>query len=800
MSALREATSRPDLVKESLARLEFPAVVNRIAGSTQTAYGRSLVAQLAPLADRKAISQALQEANEAGQLLVQAGPLPIGSGEDLAPLLADLHIEGLRLEPAALRQVQYALEAVTACRQRLRDSEVAPLLRDKAEGLTPLPELAAEIRRCIGPRDELLDSASFELGDLRQQRLQARRHVKRQLERLLNESSLDGVFQELLVTDRNGRYVVPVRADHGGRLKGFVQDVSASGQTLYLEPAAVLDGNNRIQTLEREIEREIERILARLTAQVRKVREPLMANQAILAHLDLRQAVARYARELQAETPELAEEPLLDLKQARHPLMAWVRRDRDAESGDVVPIDLQLQPDQEVLLVSGPNTGGKTVALKTAGLLVLMVRSGLPIPCAPHSRLYPFAPVLADIGDEQSIAASLSTFSGHLLNLKAILASAQPGTLVVLDELGTGTDPSEGAALALAALDLLRQTGARVLATTHLHVIKGYAQLEDRVENAAVEFDPETLQPTYRLHYGIPGASHAFTIAERLGLPTDLLRRAEGYLGQDERSGMAIIERLQGLRVALEEELSSASDLRRDAEQEREHRRRLREDLEEQRREILEETRQQGSRLLSDAEARLRELFRNARPQATKPNQQARLTREVRELRQDLPAPAESGPERVPEEVAVGELLFVPALGVDAEVLQTDARRAELDVGGKRMRQQLKSLRQYQPRKFAAPRSSPSPRIRDRVAREDFRPRLVLVGKRVDEAQELLAKFLDDAMLHGQHQLEVVHGAGQGILRRAVRELLAERSEVARYQAADASRGGDNITLVEIRH
>ncbi|MDT8440217.1 MAG: endonuclease MutS2 [Desulfuromonadales bacterium] len=781
---------------ESLHRLEFASVVAALAGRTQTPYGRDLALALRPQRQKAAISEALQQTREAIALLVEHGPLPVGCGADLREPLVGLQVEGLLLEAEQLRDIAAVVTAAAACRTLLRDQERAPSLGRLAVGLTPLPELAGAIGRCIGPRDEILDSASAELADLRRQLQRERSRVRQQLERLLGSDELSGVFQDSLVTDRNGRYVVPVRADHSGRLKGFIHDVSASGQTLFIEPAGALDGNNRIQSLERGIEREIRRILTRLTGMVRSVRERLLANQEILARLDLRQAGARLSLDLDAVVPELADEPLLELSAARHPLLLLAEPPQPA----AVPVDIRLGAGQSALIISGPNTGGKTVALKTAGLLVLMVRAGLPIPCAPGSRLFPFAPVLADIGDEQSIEQSLSTFSGHLARMKSILEQAGPHALVLLDELGTGTDPNEGAALAMAFLDLLRQARARVMATTHLHIIKGYAQLEDGVDNAAVEFDPDTLQPTYRLQYGIPGASHAFTIASRLGLPEALLLRAADYLGQNQRSGEEIIERLQSLRIALEEELDSAGQLRREAEQERDQRRRLREELEQRRAAILEETRRQGVELLTRAEARLRDLFADARPgRRVTASEQARLTGELRGLKQGLPAPSATGPERVPTEVTVNERLYVPALGVDGLVVRSTGRQVELDIGGKRMRQPLAALRQYQPRRFVERQLRPA-KIRDRVERQAFRPRLVLVGKRVDEAQLLLERFLDDALLHNQLQLEVVHGAGQGILRRAIREQLAARRDVASFQAADVAQGGDNITVVEIRH
>lgn len=791
---LNHYESSPD----SLVQLEFAKVVDLVASRTQTLYGRDLAAALTPLHDRKLILEALQEAEEAGAMLQEDGPLSLGCGDDLLPHLESLHTEGLRLDPDVLRDVQAALEAAAACRQQLLSSEVCPSLQSYVHRLTPVPELAAEIRRSIGPRAEILDTASFELAELRDNLQKERGRIKRQLEKLLLDDSLQGVFQEALITDRNGRYVVPVRADHSGRLKGFIHDVSASGQTLYLEPAATLESNNRVQTLVHQIGREEERILVRLTASVRKVRQELAENQLVLARLDLRQAIARLAGEMDGKVPELLDCPCLDLRDARHPLLVAAQL-ADRQAPKVIPIDLHLAEDCQALIISGPNTGGKTVTLKTAGLLVLMVRAGLPIPCQPGSRLFPFAPVLTDIGDEQSIEASLSTYSGHLIRWREILERADQETLVLMDELGTGTDPGEGSALALATVDALRSLGARVLATTHLHVVKGYAQLEDQVENAAVEFDTATLQPTYRLHYGIPGASHAFTIARRIGLPEDLLADADRYLGRDEREGGAIIERLQAVRATLDDELVKARKLRTSAEAERHRIDDDRKDLEARRLEILEDARQQGVKILAAAEERLQEVFRKVPKEAVAPRERAELTSAVRTLRATLPEPLPQGPQRIPEEVAVREILYLPALGVEAEVTHVDGERVELVAGGKTLRQPLRKLRQFEPRRFVERKKS-APKVRDRVERKAFLPRLVLVGKRVEDAHGLLGRFLDEALLHGELELEIVHGAGQGILRKAVREFLAQRREVSTFHAAGPEQGGDNVTVVELRH
>ena len=530
----------------SLRLLEFDKVVALLAGFSVTGPGRELLLALRPLGAREAVAASLNACSEMQRHLEQAGVPSLGGACDLGEHLRQVRAEGSWLPPAALLEVRTSLEAAAGCRRAFAAADHAPGLQELSRGLAECRGLLRELQQSIGARGEILDGASFELGELRREILQLRARIRRTLENILARDSLAGAFQDRLVTERGGRYVVPVRADHRGQVKGFIHDESASGQTLYVEPTAVLEANNDLQTALREEKREEERVLRRLAAAVRAVAAELAANQAILARLDAYAAIARFARQAGACAPQLSAEPRLELYAARHPLLLFAA-DGSPRASAAVPVDVLLGPEREALVISGPNTGGKTVALKTAGLLQLMVAAGLPIPCREQSRVHVFAQVFADIGDEQSIEAALSTFSGHLVRVREILAAADADSLVLLDEAGTGTDPAEGGALALAVLDELRQRGARVILTTHLNLIKGYAHLQDRVENAAVEFDPETLAPTYRLHYGIPGASSAFTIAARLGLPEAVLARAEAYLGSDEREGLDLIERLNAL-------------------------------------------------------------------------------------------------------------------------------------------------------------------------------------------------------------------------------------------------------------
>jgi DNA mismatch repair protein MutS2 len=779
--------------------LEFTKLRGILARLTATEPGRELADTLLPLPSRDAAAASLAAIAEMQRLIVAQGPPPVGGCRDLREPLRQLRAEGSFLVPLLLLDVLSSLEAAVDCRKALAEKSELPLLAALGAELAGCRELRGAIRESIGARGEILDSASFELGEVRLQIRQWRGRIRNLLENLLASDQLAAAFQDRIITERGGRYVVPVRADHRGQVKGFVHDESASGQTLYVEPVAVLKGNNELQHLLREEKREEERILRRLSALVRREDQPLRANQQLLARLDYLAAAARLALQTEAIAPQLSEEPLIELRGARHPLLL-VQPDGRPRPQGATPVDLLLGAEQAALVISGPNTGGKTVALKTFGLLVLMVRAGLPIPCLPGSRLYLFGQVFADIGDEQSIEENLSTFSGHLSRIRKILQAADGDSLVLLDEAGTGTDPAEGGALAMAILDSLRERGARCVLTTHLNLVKGYADLTAGVVNAAVEFDSATLAPTYRLFYGIPGASSAFTIARGLGLPESVLERANAYLGEGERFGLDLVEKLNGLRRDLDRELYEARSLKAQAEAERNRRKQLLKELEEQKREVLEKARQRGEQLVRQTEGRIKGLLDQARALAPDTREQARLAAEVRDVRQSLvelaPAPQRQG--RLPQEVKLGELLRVTALGAEGEVTRLLADGVELSILGKKLRQPLSALEQFQPRRFAS-RAKPRGGGRGQIEREGFSSRLLLVGKRVDEALPVLERFLDDALLHSQRQLEVVHGSGEGVLRKVVREFLAGHREVTAFHAADLASGGDNVTIVELK-
>lgn len=786
-----------EITTSTFVRLEFDAIRELLADRAASQPGRLLAENLGPLSTRDAVIQALDEVGEAQALLDERMP-PLTDNPSLALILESSAAIGSLLVAAQLQTVGAAVVASANCHHWADPLDEQSQLAKLCGMLAPLTLLSRSLRVSIGVRGELLDTASSALADLRRELRQLRGRIKQQLEKLLAADGTAGCFQDQLITVRNGRYVVPLKADYRGRVKGLVHDESASGQTLFLEPELVLAGNNRLQQLLQEEKREERRILLQLTDQVRQHRYELEQNEELLARLDLRFTTARFAREYEGHTPQLVDEPLIDLQSARHPLL-MVENRTGFDSARAVSIDLRLLPPTRTLVISGPNAGGKSVALKSFGLLLLMLWSGMPIPCAEGSRLYLFDALFVDIGDQQSITEQLSTFSGHLKRLQQILEQAGENALVLLDEAGTGTDPAEGAALVIAALELLQHAGACTVLTTHLGRLKSWAAETDGVENAAVEIDPETLQPKYRLNYGIPGASSAMATALRLGLPNRLLDRAQQLLGEQPQEGNELLLTLNRRQQELEE-------LHQQVEQERDAARQLwqmrREQLQRlqlQKASIQQRAVEQAEGLIADTTRQLRDLRRNVGVGQGAKGQVA-LAAQVDEVRQQLePFRPQKRAERSNEQdVEVGELVRVLLLGVTAEVMRVQGDEAELQIGGKRMRQTLQQLESFSPRRFAGRDAHKSPIVSGPAAPAAQSTRLVLVGQRIEPALQQLERFLDDALLASLSQIEVVHGSGTGTLRKAVREYLAGQRCVTDFYAAASEHGGEKITVAEL--
>ncbi len=770
--------------ERSLANLDFPKIREQLAAETAFAPARELALNLMPSADFDQVQAALEVTREAMRLLDIRPGLDVGDAVDIRPSI-DRADRGGVLDPAALLDVVRTLTAGRRIRDELASRAAAfRRLWAIAAGIHRLEALQREIEQAIGPQGEVRDDASPLLSRLRAQRREVQDQITRALQAIIESPLGRQVVQEPVITVRNGRFVIPVRADQRGAIQGLIQDVSARGATVFLEPLAVVELNNLYRELGLEEERETQRVLRRLSGRVARLATALGENVARLAEIELALAKARYARSLRATVPALVRwedarsrpelpspHPYLKLVGARHPLL----------TGRVVPIDIRLGGQFIALVITGPNTGGKTVTLKTVGLLALMAQAGLAIPVGPGSCLPVFDGIYADIGDEQSIEQSLSTFSSHLTNIIGFLRRATDRSLILLDELGAGTDPTEGAALARAILDHLVRRRVSTIVTSHAHALKVYAQVTPGVENASVEFDPETLAPTYRLAIGIPGRSNAFAIAHRLGLDPAILDEARKHLTEGEVETDRLLSALQAEKGRLEELRGQVeSELRRLKEQEAalEAERRA---LEAARTEILAEVRRQ-------AEAEIDRLLSEAAPTVDPAERQRRLWALRHRVRG-----VGRGESLATDRLRPGDVVRVPGFFQPGRILELDADKALVAVGPLRVQAARSQLIPAQP---AASRESPVELVT--IPRTPPPAEVQLRGLTADEALRRLEAYLDDAYLAGLSTVRVVHGRGTGTLRRVVREFLGQHPLVAGFRPAEEFAGGEGVTVVEL--
>jgi DNA mismatch repair protein MutS2 len=780
----------------SIEILEFALVRERLAERTSFLPSRRLAEALAPESDPVLVARGLDETDEARALLSARPGVGVAGARDIGPWI-ERAARGGRLDPDHFLQIGATLDAIVRLQPVLAEVRT-PLLRDLGRELHPLPAVSSSLARSFDPAGELLDTASARLGGLRAAVRIAFDRLKRRLDTIVG-GELAHALQEPIVTMRNGRYVVPVRAEARSRVKGIVHDASGSGQTLFVEPLAVVELGNawrEAQAAERE---EVERILDELSALVGATAGPLRESLAALARFDFWLAKAGLAADMDAVRAETGDRPELVLLSARHPGL----------SGHVVPIDVRLGDGFTALVVTGPNTGGKTVTLRTLGLLALMHQAGLHIPAATGSRLPVFRNVFADIGDEQSIAQSLSTFSGHMRSIIRIVGEAGPGTLVLLDELGAGTDPTEGSALAQALLDHFIRRGALVAATTHYAELKAYAHTTAGAMNAAVDFDLETLSPTYHLTIGLPGGSQAFAIAERLGLPDEIVSDARSRLSESQRAFEATLARIREAEgetadalAKARSEQARAADALRTADEERRRARRERDD-------IARRARDEAERLVAELRDELARARRSLeRGELTAPAIDAVLERAEARLGQ-LPAPAAEAPavtvpDARPAPWRVGDLARSQSGGWVGRVASLDARgrRATLEAGALRVSVEIDDLeRPPSTSGQAAPAAAGAGTnvAALRLARTRSVPMsLDIRGARVEEALDALGRYLEDASLAGLDQVTVIHGLGTGALRDAVRTESAAHPLVKTVRAGGRGEGGDGVTVVSL--
>jgi DNA mismatch repair protein MutS2 len=787
----------------TLRALEFGAIVDQLASLTSFEPGRELALALRPMPDATHVGLLQDQTDEAARLLLDQAQAGIGGARDIRGAL-ERATRGGRLTPSELVEIADTLEATARFEARLRTWR-EPHLSALREDLDPAPELAARIVRSVDAGGELLDSASSELAAIRKRLRTAQDRVRERLNAMLRSSAMAGLIGEAIVTMRSGRYVIPIRAEAKSRVKGIVHDQSASGATLFVEPLTVVELNNAWTEATLAEEREQERILDELSAAVEARSAELRASLHALARADLWMARARLGAHMDAVRPAQSADAA-ELLSARHPLLG----------ASAVPIDLRLGDrfGYRALVVTGPNTGGKTVSLKTLGLLALMHQAGLRVPAAEGARLPVFRQVMADIGDEQSIAQSLSTFSSHLRNVVRFVAAAGQGTLVLLDEVGAGTDPTEGSALAMAVVSRLLDAGAMVAATTHYAELKTFATEHPGVSNAAVEFDVTTLRPTYRLTIGLPGKSQAFAIAERLGLPAEILADARARISAEhasmEETLAAIAAAEEAQRAALDQaqaERASAADARELARTGVARARR-------EAAEILAEARRAADDMLARAEREVAEVRRELTRQRNLGAGRARrgaeamddLKRRAVRARSETAAAGPAPATVDADEAAAGPQPRVGlwgrsrTLGSTGRIVDISGRtgRVTLETEGARLVIPADDV-EVVPEPISGPsaRDIEAEELRRRAA-ASVSPTLSLRGERVEAALEQLGAYLDQALLAGLDSVAIVHGSGTGALRRAVREALSEHPRVRSVRTGRKDEGGDGTTVAEL--
>ena len=793
----------------ALRALEFDQIVGAVAELAVTPTGREQLADLHPLTEAAAVIAAQKATSEGTRFLADHPGFPLRAPSDLDTIIGALGVEGRALEAARLVALADYLESIEHSRAAVRSATTMfPILRELVERIASFKGEIADVRKKIDPSGAVADNASPVLASIRERLRRQRAKLRTTLESFLRGKETSKYLQEQVVTDRNGRYVLVVRSEHRFAIPGIVHGASASGASLFLEPLTTVDINNDIVALEEQEAEEVRRILLALTDNFRARPDDLRRTIDVATELDVIQARARFSEKVSGVEPAISNDGTFELRGARHPLLVLSSLN-DLRPQFVVPVDILLIRPTRVMLITGPNTGGKTVALKTAGLLALMAQAGLHVPAEHGSRLPVFQSLFADIGDEQSISASLSTFSAHITNVVSMDRTLALPALVLLDEVGAGTDPEEGGALGIAVIDHFRGRGAHLIATTHYDALKSYASTTEGVTSAAFGFDPESFAPTYRLIYGSPGRSLAIEIAKRLGMPATVIAAARSNLTEEQKQLADHLARIDKDLRTLEQERRDISKQRaavaesekklrgrEESIREREDtfRRRLDTKLDDQlrdaRREIdrvIEELKQRAPRLVNTGETgTARSEARAAIDQIV--GRVGRGESDVaRTTRHEVIEPA--GP------IDAGSRVIVGGLGLEGTVLELRGQEAEIDVRGKRMRAKVKDLRAI---------GGPPPAAKVNV-NVDLQPRegspseLNVIGQTVDEAISRLEKFLDESTVTDQHTIRIVHGHGTGQLRRAIAAFLKTHPLVAHYQLAPQDQGGGGATIVELK-
>ena len=784
---------------KTIVTLELHKILSRLAAHTTFGAGEEFALELYPSTEIEEVQLWQRETAEAIALLEERDHISVRGARDVRePVIKALR--GVVIEPGTLLDIRYTLRRGTTLKRSLgRMGHSFPLLAELAAEIEECPALQSRIEKTVDDNAEIKDTASARLAIIRRELKLAFDRLQTRLNRIVtNRANLDKL-QEAIVTMRNGRYVVPLKAEHKGKIKGITQDTSASGATIFIEPLETVELNNKWREMQVAEDKEIRRILAEITEDVAADSEGIVRTVQLLGYLDLTFAKARFAMDNDCVQPRMSmigDSATVILKGARHPLLA----------GKVVPLDLRMDADSRVLVVTGPNTGGKTVALKTLGLMALLAQCGLHIP-ADEAALPVFQGVYADIGDEQSIEQSLSTFSSHMTNIIDILAKAGSRSLVILDEVGAGTDPAEGSALARALLNSFRNRGATTLVTTHHPELKVYAVDTPGVRNASVEFDLETLQPTFRLVVGLPGRSNALAIAERLGLDADIISDARGMVATAELQADDLLDEIQRTRAETRLKYDEIDSLRNDMETQRDQLQARLDNIEDERRDVIRAARRHAENDLADFNSELRKMRGELRAAGMPAETLNALKAAADKLAGWTHAPLDDAEEVAPLHdidwlPRVGDTVFMDTLNAEGVIVELDDKAAQVQVGALRvrakyedMRKRNRSEKRAQERGHVRQFDSPAPQLPDAKSPG---MELDIRGQRVDDALEILDRYVDAAYTAGLPFGRIIHGKGTGRLRQAVRGHLRDHALVSKVTQGMPKEGGAGVTVVHM--
>ena len=791
---------------KALKTLEYNKIIDKLTEFAGSALAKEMCRNLQPSTDLYEIQALQKETSDALSRIYQKGAVSFRGVRDIRGSIKRLEI-GAIIGISELLSICSLLDVcskVKAYSRNDRDPDFEDSLEAMFQALQPLTPVSSEIRRCIASEEELNDDASPALFKIRRSMRQINDKVHAQLQTMVNGSART-YLQDAVVTMRNGRYCIPVKAEHRGQIPGMIHDQSSTGSTLFVEPMAVIKLNNDLRELELKEEKEIEMILATLSARCGEETEALRDDLDLLTKLDFIFARAQLSRSMNGTQPDFNEEGRILIKKGRHPLL---------DKKKVVPIDIQLGKDFELLIITGPNTGGKTVSLKTVGLFTLMGQAGLHIPAFDHSELSVFHEVFADIGDEQSIEQSLSTFSAHMTNTVSILKEADDRSLVLFDELGAGTDPTEGAALAIAILSNLHRRGSRVMATTHYSELKVFALSTPGVENGCCEFDVETLRPTYRLLIGVPGKSNAFAISQKLGLSQDIIEEAKTHLTKQDEDFEDLLADLEQKRVTIEQERDQINSYKEEIRELKQRLESKQEKLDLSRDKILREANEQARNILQEAKDYADTTIRNFQKYGKAAGVSAKdMEKERGKLREKMStvdkklsaknaAPKKSHKQLTAKDLHIGDSIKVLSLNLKGTVSTLPDAKGNLFVqmGILRSQVNIRDLEKLDDTVITGGNFSKTGSGKIKMSKSaSVSTDINLLGKTVDEAIMELDKYLDDAYIAHLPSVRIVHGKGTGALRKGVHNYLRRQKHVKSYRLGEFGEGDAGVTIVEFK-